>query len=59
MSSEEAAGTNEKIKNGDVIGLDAVIDCNTSQIDKLIEELKNNTFVIAESKPAVQGFIVK
>ena len=59
MSSEEAIGTNEKIKNGDVIGLDAVIDCNTSQIDELMEELKNNTFVIAESKPAVQGFIVK
>ena len=36
MSSEEAIGTNEKIKNGDVIGLDAVIDCNTSQIDELM-----------------------
>ncbi len=59
MSSEEQSEQMKKIKNGDVIGLDAVIDCNTSQIDELMEELKNSTFVIAESKPAVQGFIVK
>lgn len=40
--------------------LDVVYDTSKAlQIDKLIEELKNNTFVMAESKPAVQGFIIK
>ena len=49
----------EKIKKGDIIGLDAVIDCTTSQIDDLIADLKNVTFEEAESKPAVTGNIIK
>ena len=59
ISPEEAASANEKIKKGDIIGLDAVIDCNTSQIDDLIADLKNVTFEEAESKPAVTGNIIK
>lgn len=59
ISPEEAASANEKIKKGDIIGLDAVIDCTTSQIDDLIADLKNVTFEEAESKPAVTGNIIK
>lgn len=59
ISSIEAVATNNKIKKGDIIGLDAVVDCTTPQIDKLIADLKNFTFEEAESKPAVRGNIVK
>ncbi|HCE48439.1 MAG TPA: hypothetical protein DEQ84_07315 [Prevotellaceae bacterium] len=59
ISPEEAAVANEKIAKGEIIGLDSVIDCTTSQIDKLIADLKNLTFEEAESKPAVTGNIVK
>lgn len=59
ISPEEAASANEKIKKGDIIGLDAVIDCTTSQIDDLIADLKNVTFEETESKPAVTGNIIK
>lgn len=59
ISAEEAAIANEKIKNGDIIGLDAVIDCTTSQIDDLVANLKTIDFEEAESKPAVYGNIVK
>ncbi len=59
ISSEEAVVTNEKIAKGDIIGLDAVIDCLTCQIDNLIADLKNVTFEEAEEKPAVTGNIIK
>ena len=59
ISPEEAAVANEKITKGEIIGLDSFIDCTTSQIDKLIADLKNLTFEEAESKPAVTGNIVK
>lgn len=59
ISSAEAVPANDKIEKGDIIGLDAVIDCTTSQIDNLIADLKNVTFEEAESKPAVYGNIVK
>lgn len=59
ISSEEAITTNEKIQTGDIIGLDAVIDCTTSQFDNLIADLKNTTFEEAEYKPAVEGNLVK
>lgn len=59
ISAEEASIANEKIKNGDIIGLDAVIDCTTSQIDDLVTNLKSIDFEEAESKPAVYGNLVK
>lgn len=59
ISSEEATVANGKIAKGEIIGLDAVVDCTTSQIDELITVLKNFTFEEAESKPAVTGNIVK
>ena len=59
ISAEEASMANEKIKNGDIIGLDAVIDCTTSQIDDLVTSLKSIDFEEAESKPAVYGNLVK
>lgn len=59
LEANEAAEANEKIKRGDIIGLDKVVDCNTKQINELIEELKQCKYEEAESKPAVEGFIIK
>ena len=39
LDPEEAADCKAKIKSGDIIGLNRIIDCGTSDIDELIEEL--------------------
>ena len=36
----EAAICKTKIKSGEIIGLDGIIDCNTPDIDNLISKLK-------------------
>lgn len=59
MESKEAKENKAKIEKGDIIGLDDIIDCNTEEINELIKELKLNFYKEAESKPAVEGFIVK
>lgn len=59
MESKEVKETKEKIRRGDIIGLDDVIDCNTNDINNLIDKLKQQYFEEAESKPAVEGFLVK
>lgn len=41
MSVSEAVNIKEKIKSGDVIGLDKIVVCSTSEIDDLIDELKS------------------
>lgn len=59
MDSKEAKDNKAKIKRGDIIGLDDIVDCNTDEINELIETLKLNSYEEAECKPAVAGFIVK
>ncbi len=44
MSAEEAVNVKAKIKTGDVIGLDDIIVCSTSDIDDLIRSLKSYQF---------------
>jgi len=40
MSSDEAINAKKKIKSGDIIGLDDIVICSTSDIDNLINYLK-------------------
>ncbi len=40
LDSEEADNCKRKILSGDIIGIDKVIDCNTNDINKLIDFLK-------------------
>lgn len=41
MNEEEARIATDKIKSGDIIGLDKIIVCSNNQIDELINELKS------------------
>ncbi len=49
--SEEAIGVKEKIKSGDVIGLDGVVVATSCEFDKMVQELKRFEF---EMPPTVQ-----
>jgi len=41
LSSKEAASVNVKIENGDVIGIDRVIDAGSNEMDEFIKTLEN------------------
>ncbi len=43
-NSNEANRVKTKIKNGDTVGLDEVVDCNTTDIDNLIRTLRQVAF---------------
>ncbi len=59
LDDKEAKTTRAKIPNGLLIGLDDVIDCNTKQIDDLIEFLKQQSFVESQQIEVVTGNLVK
>lgn len=59
LNPDEANSVKEKINNGAVIGLDSVIDCNTDEINLLVENLKKMNFIESETIDVVSGFIVK
>ena len=59
LDSKEAKATKEKIPTGNLIGLDDVIDCNTSQIDELIIFLKKQNFCESTKIDVVTGNLVK
>lgn len=40
LDPDEAGQCKEKVKSGDIIGIDRIIDCNTTDINDLIEDLK-------------------
>lgn len=44
--SDEAIAVKEKIKSGDVIGLDDVVIATSSEFDEIVDELKKFTFEI-------------
>lgn len=41
LDPTEAAICKSKVRSGEIIGLDGIVDCNTSDIDNLITELKS------------------
>ena len=59
MNSQEAKSIKAKIPQGEVIGLDNVIDCNTDQLDDLIVFLKQMSFCESTQIDVVTGNLVK
>ncbi len=58
LDSKEAKSTKAKIPNGQLIGLDDVIDCNTEQVDDLIANLKKYSFCESTKIDVVTGNLV-
>lgn len=44
LNTKEAISVNEKIKNGDVIGIDKVIDASSTEMDSFMETLQGLAF---------------
>ncbi|MBR4625840.1 MAG: hypothetical protein PUC50_00805 [Bacteroidales bacterium] len=58
LSSSEALLIKNKIEDGQVIGLDNVIDCNSDEIDDLIKKLKKKVFTESETVEVLQGNLI-
>lgn len=61
LDPNEAELCKAKIKSGDIIGLNKIIDCNTSDIDNLIDELHHikTELTEAQSIKVVTGNLIK
>ena len=59
MDSTEAKVQKAKILSGDIIGLDEIIDCNTNDINTLVDELKKMQFTTSQKIDVVEGNLVK
>lgn len=61
LDPEEADLCKEKIKSGDIIGIDRIIDCNTSDINDLIEELQKvkNELTVSPKIDVVEGNLIE
>ena len=61
LDPEEAALCKAKIKTGDIIGIDRIIDCNTSDINELIEELQmvKNELTVSPKIDVVEGNLIQ
>lgn len=59
LKQDEALNVANKIIEGAVIGIDAVIDCNTEEINVLIDKLKQIDFIESIKIDVVTGFIIR
>ena len=61
LESDEAQKCKERVKMGEIIGLDGIIDCNTTEINDLISELHKIKKEFTESKTVevVTGILIK
>lgn len=61
LESDEAKACKEKIKTGEIIGLDGIIDCNTEEINILFDELRKlkNDFTESNQVDVVTGILIK
>lgn len=59
LEQDEAIKVANKISEGAVIGIDAVIDCSTEEINILIEELKRIDFIESVKIDVVTGFLIR
>lgn len=59
MDTKEANVQKAKILSGDIMGLDAIIDCNTEDINQLIAELKKVQFTTSIKIDAVEGNLIQ
>ena len=58
MDPQEARVQKSKILNGEIIGLDEIIDCNTNDIDNLIAKLKTQQFTQSQQINVVEGNLI-
>lgn len=61
LDPDEAALCKDKIKTGDIIGIDSIIDCNTNEINYLIDELKQfkNELTVSPKVDVVVGNLIE
>lgn len=61
LDPDEAEVCKSKVKTGEIIGLDGIIDCNTSDIDYLISELKKvkEEFQVSPKVEVIKGNLIK
>lgn len=59
MDTKEANVQKAKILSGDIIGLDEIIDCNSNDIDNLINSLKQIQFCQSTKIDVVQGNLIQ
>lgn len=61
LDPNEAAICKSKVKSGEIIGLDGIIDCNTSDIDNLISELKSirKELQVSPKVEVIKGNLIK
>lgn len=58
LEEHESEIVNQKIKSGDVIGLNKSINCKTSQLDELISQLKNIKFERAGTVSIIESNLI-
>ena len=61
LDPAEAAQCKAKIKSGDIIGIEKVIDCNTSDINDLIEELQTikDELTVSQKIEVIEGNLIQ
>lgn len=59
MDTHEANVQKAKILNGDIMGLDEIIDCNTDDINRLIANLKGMQFTTSIKIDTVEGNLIQ
>ncbi len=59
MDTKEANAQKSKILSGEIIGLDEIIDCNSDDIDNLIDNLKKTNYTTSTKIDVVQGNLIK
>ena len=61
LDPSEAALCKSKINSGDIIGIDKIIDCNTTDINKLIDDLKaiKEELTVSPKIDVVEGNLIK
>ena len=59
MDTREANVQKAKILSGDIMGLDEIIDCNTDDINRLIENLKGMQFTTSIKIDTVEGNLIQ
>lgn len=59
MDAAEARVQKGKIESGDIIGLDDIIDCNTNDINNLIDNLKHQQFIPSQRIEVVEGHLIR
>ena len=58
IESNEALAIKNKIANGDAVGIDECVDCNTKDIDRLIQYLKRATYRRSTQVDVVTGKLI-